>query len=169
MRLVSGSLAVPPVLPKNHPANMIIRHLSDGQIQLRSSDIKDISSYYFFFFLSCCWFSFRAPIPSFSDLMSPFADAKAPLLCDVSASENTVEMVVAKPACPRWVNKRRLVFYRPAYMTNLKWQVWEVRAFNQAGAQWKQYLKRAKISPLTLKWAEEKAQWLRMTAAEKTD
>lgn len=66
----------PSVLPKNHPANMIIRHLSDGQIQLRPSDIKEISRYCYFFLLSHCWFSFHAPIPSFTDPTSPSADAE---------------------------------------------------------------------------------------------
>lgn len=74
MWLVFGSPWL--LLPKNHPANMIIRHLSDGQIQLRPSDIKEISRYCCLFLLSRCWFSFHAPIPSFTDPTSPSADAE---------------------------------------------------------------------------------------------
>lgn len=50
-------------LPKNHSANMIIQHLSDGQIELRLSDIKEIYIccfsflLLFFFFLLPFFFS----------------------------------------------------------------------------------------------------------------
>lgn len=69
--LAAGSFLAPFKEPSS------IRHLSDGQIQLRQSDIKEISSYCFF--SPCCWFSFRAPILPFTDPTFPPAVAEPKL------------------------------------------------------------------------------------------
>lgn len=145
---------------KNHPANIIIRHLSDRQIQLRPSDIKEISSYCFFFlllvFIPCSHSSIHG-----SNFSPCWCWAKALLICPLPASQNT-----NCTASAAWVQVKFCI--TPAYTMNLKWQIREVRAFNQAGAERKRHSKRAEIILWLVKMSWwESSEWLQMSSQKK--
>lgn len=154
---------------KNHPANIIIRHLSDRQIQLRPSDNKEISSYCFFFlllvFIPCSHSSIHG-----SNFSPCWCWAKALLICPLPASQNT-----NCTASAAWVQVKTCFLQKihkfcitPAYTMNLKWQIREVRAFNQAGAERKRHSKRAEIILWLVKMSWwESSEWLQMSSQKK--
>lgn len=158
------------LLPKNQPANIIIRHLSGGRLQLRPSDIKEISSCCFFF--SCCWFSFRASILPFADPAFPPADAEPksrwPVLWKHTLQSLHSLVCVQVSACFLQEKKNYTRSHSTTYTTNLKWEIGKVRAFNEAGKARKQQSKRAKIILwlVRMSWWES-SKWLRISSQKK--
>lgn len=155
--------------PKNHPANIIIRYLTNTIKSARHQ--RDIQLLFFFSFLLLVFILCSHSSIHGSNFSARWCRAKALLICALPTSENTsCRANAGSSGCKHLLAfcKKYTSLHSPMYTTNLKWQMGEVRVFDQAGAERKQHSKRAKIILWLVKMNWRKSsEWLWMSCQKK--